>query len=59
MKDTVIELHARHVEASLKRDICARRAINLFEKGDDNAAWDAAHEAEIWDLRAKALEPRT
>jgi hypothetical protein len=57
MMDTVIELHARHVEACIQRDRCARRALELFDECKDLEAWDALHDAELWDLRAKALEP--
>jgi len=52
----VIELLRQHVDACLKRDGYAMRAIDLFEKGEDAAALDAADKAELWDLRAKALE---
>lgn len=55
-KDTVIELLRRHVEASLERDAYAARAIDLFAKGEDEAGEAAAEMAELWDLRAKALE---
>jgi hypothetical protein len=47
----------RHIEYSRKRDHWARLAIALLEKGEDEAGMDAAEKAEIWDLRAKSLEP--
>lgn len=57
-RDTVIERHRRHVEASARRDYFARRAIDLLALGEEQAGFDAADRAEYWDLRAKALEPR-
>jgi hypothetical protein len=47
------ERHRQHVEASVKRDDDARRAIALFAAGEDAAADEAA----LWDCRAKALKP--
>jgi hypothetical protein len=56
-KPDVIEMHRRHVEASVKRDECARRAIALLAEGKVEAGMDAAEQAEIWALRAMVLEP--
>lgn len=56
-KNDLIERFRLHVEYSVKRDECARRAIALLEKGKDEAGLDAAEKAEYWDLKAKALEP--
>jgi hypothetical protein len=47
----------RHVEATLKRDEWARRAIDLLKKGNDKAGLAAAEKAELWDLKANALVP--
>jgi hypothetical protein len=47
----------KHVEYSLKRDEWARRAIDLLAQGKDVEGMDAAEKAELWALRAKALEP--
>jgi hypothetical protein len=55
--DTVVEQLRRHVEASARRDYYARRAIDLLALGEEQAGYDAADRAELWDLRAKALEP--
>lgn len=55
--DDVIERFRQHVEYSVKRDECARRAIELLAQGEDDAGLEAAEEAEMWALRAKALEP--
>jgi hypothetical protein len=46
------------MEASQKRDLWARRAIDLLAKGKDKAGMEAAAKAQRWDLKAKALEPR-
>lgn len=46
-----------HVAYSLKRDRWARRALALLAQGNDEAAALAADWAELWDLKAKALEP--
>lgn len=53
----LIERFSKHVEYSLKRDEMAKRALDLFAQGKDDAALEAAEEAELWALRAKALEP--
>ena len=53
----LIERFSKHVEYSLKRDEMAKRALDLFAQGKDDAALDAAEEAERWALRAMALEP--
>lgn len=47
----------RHVEYSLERDKWARRAIDLLAKGKDKAGMAAARKAELWDVKAKSLEP--
>jgi hypothetical protein len=46
----------RHLEYSQKRDRWARRAIDLLEKGEEDAGMDAAEKAEYWALMAKSLE---
>jgi hypothetical protein len=53
-----LERFRLHVEASLKRDEWARRAIDLLEKGKgkDKAGMAAAKQAERWDAKVKALE---
>jgi hypothetical protein len=56
MKNDVIELHRRHVQASVKRDEYARRAIALLAEGKDEAGLDAAEQAEVWALRALMIE---
>lgn len=56
-KNDLIERFRRHVKYSVKRDECAKRAIELLAKGKDKAGLDAAEKAEWWDLKAKALEP--
>lgn len=56
-KIDLIERFRLHVEYSQKRDKWARRAIALLAKGNDAAGMAAAEKAEIWDLKAKALEP--
>jgi hypothetical protein len=48
---------ALHVTYSLKRDAAARRAIKLLADGRDDEGNDAADEAELWALKAMALEP--
>jgi hypothetical protein len=55
--DAITARLAQHVEYSLKRDECARRAIALFESGKVDEGMDVAEEAELWALRAMALEP--
>lgn len=45
----------RHVEASEKRDLWARRAIDLLKKGKEKAGLEAAEKAERWDLTANSL----
>jgi len=55
--DAITARLAQHVECSLKRDAAARRAIALFERGEIDQGMDAADEAEIWALKAMALEP--
>lgn len=57
MKMDVQERLRRHVEASVKRDEYARRAIDLLAKGDEAAGMAAAEKAEEWALKAAALEP--
>jgi len=55
---TVIDFQERlreHVEGSVKRDECARRAIDLLEKGKDKAGMAAARKAEYWEAKAKSL----
>jgi hypothetical protein len=46
-----------HVEYSAKRDRAAQRAIALLAEGKDDEGMEAADEAELWALRAMALEP--
>lgn len=57
MVNDLIERFRKHVEYSIKRDQCARLAIELLAKGKDEAGLEAADEAELWDRRAKSLEP--
>ena len=47
-----------HVEASVRRDAHARRALDLFEQGKDKEAMVAAKKAEHWDAKAKAMLDR-
>jgi hypothetical protein len=47
----------QHAECSVKRDAAARRAIKLLAEGKDDEGNDAADEAELWALKAMALEP--
>jgi hypothetical protein len=57
MKDNdLIERFRLHVEYSIKRDKYARRAIDLLKKGKDKEGMIAAEQAELWDLKVKALE---
>lgn len=46
-----------HAEASIERDAWAKRAIELLAQGKDEQGMDAAEKAELWDLKAKSLEP--
>jgi hypothetical protein len=52
-----IERFRQHVEASIKRDEYARRAIDLLAKGKDKAGMAAAAKAMRWERKAKALLP--
>jgi hypothetical protein len=52
-----IERFRQHVEASIKRDEYARRAIDLLAKGKDKAGMAAAKKAKRWERKAKALLP--
>lgn len=56
-KIDVTERFRQHVEASIKRDDWARRAIDLLAKGKEKAGMAAAAKAERWDRKAKALLP--
>lgn len=53
----VTERLCQHVEASIKRDEWARRAIDLLAKGKEKAGLAAAAKAEQWERKANALLP--
>ena len=42
---------------AVKRDKWGRRAIELLAQGKDEAGMAAAEKAELWQVRAKSLEP--
>jgi len=48
---------ALHVAYSLKRDAAARRAIELLASGKEAQGMAAAEKADLWALKAMALEP--
>lgn len=54
---TLTERLRQHMEATAKRDEWAQKALDLHAQGKDDEALEAADEAELWDLKVKALEP--
>lgn len=57
MKIEVTERFRQHVEASIKRDDWARRAIDLLAKGKEKSGMAAAAKAQRWERKANALLP--
>lgn len=56
--DPVTEKLVQHMEYCRLRDKAATKALELLlEPGRREEAMDLADEAEMWDLKAKALEP--
>jgi hypothetical protein len=56
-KNDLIERFRKCVDARIRRDEWAQRAIDLLAKGKDEAGMDAAAKAKYWDRKRKALLP--